>query len=71
MKHTVKAWVYVNKNGFIGMSLDEPKKDLKNGKWKVKYPYVNSLLYNSVKQIVEKTNMNWQSEAEFFETELT
>lgn len=67
---TVKAWVYVNKDGYIGMSLDTPQRDEPSGKWIVKMPYCNTTLYDAIKSTVEKTNMNWQSEPEFFEINL-
>lgn len=70
MNRTVGIWVYVNKNGFIGTSIDEPIRDEKNGKWIVKNPFCNSQLYNMVVTTVEKTNRSWQTDPEYFEINL-
>ena len=70
MNRTINVWVYVNKNGFIGMSIDEPKRNEKNGKWVVQNPFCNSQLYNMIVATVQKTNMSWNNEPEFFEMNL-
>jgi len=70
MNRTIGVWVYVNKNGFIGMSADEPIRDEKNGKWKVKNAFCNSKLYNMIVTTVEKTSMGWNTTPEYFEINL-
>lgn len=70
MNKSVGIWVYVNKNGFIGMSADQPQRDEKNGKWAVKNPFCNSKLYRMIVTTVQKTNMNWQTDPEYFEINL-
>ena len=67
MLKTIGIWVCVNKNGFVVTSIDEPKRDEKNGKWIVKNPFCNSQLYNNIVATVEKTNRNWNTEPEYFE----
>lgn len=67
ISRTIQAWVYVNRNGTIGMSIDEPVRDKESGKWIAKKLFCNSQLYEMVKNTVQKTEMNWMSEPEFFE----
>ena len=67
---TQKIWVAVNKNGEIRMFTDEPKRNIKTGKWESSHPFVNSTLYNEVKSIIEHANVNWESEANFFEIQV-
>lgn len=64
MANTVTVWFAVNKNGYVNMHLVEPIKNEKTGKWESKYPFVNSIVYDGIKKLVEKSKMNWQSEAE-------
>lgn len=70
MIRCIGVWVYVNKNGFIGMSVDEPQRDEKNGKWVVKNPFCNAKLYKIIVSTVEKTSMNWSTPPEYFEWNL-
>ena len=67
---TQKIWVAVNKNGDIRMFNDEPKKNIKTGKWESKRPYVNSLLFNEVKSIIEHSSFTWECEPNFFEIQV-
>lgn len=65
-KKTIKVWAAVNKNGFLVLTTDKPTKNMKSGKWEGNY-YVNSTIYNMVKDLFSKANFNWQNEAEYFE----
>lgn len=52
--------ITVNQDGFIGIWIDKPKK-LKNI-WKGNFAYVNSLVNKKIKDFVEESQMNWESE---------
>jgi hypothetical protein len=52
--------ITVNKNGEIGIWLDQPIR--KDKVWKGKFPYINSICYKQVKKIVKETQMDWFSD---------
>lgn len=64
MGNTITVWFAVNKNGYLGMWLDEPTRNEETGKWEGKQPFINSVIYEGIKKLVEKSKMNWQSDAE-------
>lgn len=57
-------WFAINKNGFIGLYAEEPKRNNETGKWESKYPFVNSLIYDQITKMIEKSNLSWESEPE-------
>ena len=65
-KKSIKVWAATNKNGFLVITTDKPKKNEKTGKWEGTY-YNNSIIYNMVKDLFDKAHMNWQCEPEYFE----
>ena len=65
-KRTIKIWAAINKNGFLVLTTDKPNKNMKSGKWEGNY-YINSIIYNMVKDLFSKTDFNWQSDAQYFE----
>jgi hypothetical protein len=67
---TQKIWVAINKNGEIRMFTDEPKRNVKTGKWESSRPFVNSHLFNEVKSILEHAMVTWESEPNFFEIQV-
>lgn len=65
-----KFWLYMNKNGFIGMSFDKPERNDKAGKWISKYPYCNSTIYKQIVDMISKSQFSWQCEPEYIEINL-
>ena len=66
LSKNIDLWASINKNGFINVSIDEPTRNELKGKWDYKYPFVNSIVYTRIKDIIEHSHLNWESEAEFF-----
>lgn len=64
---TAKVWASINKNGFVMLWLDEPKRNEETGKWEAKYPYVNSVIYKQFSDFIQKTKLTWLSPPEYFE----
>ena len=62
-----QIWFAVNKNGKTIMSIEEPKKNEKTGKWETEYPYINSLIYKDICKLVQQSKMNWNSECQCVE----
>ena len=68
---SVVIWFGVNKNNQIQMFADEePKKNLKIGKYEGKNPFVNSVFYDELKSIVQQTNMTFESEPQCIEIQI-
>ena len=68
MKDKIKnigVWFSINKNGFLNLSIDEPKRNSKLNKWEFKFPYLNSVAYKEIKDLVEKAKINWEHEPEY------
>lgn len=65
-KKTIKVWAARNKNGFLVLTSNKPKKNESAGRWEGTY-YINSRVYNVIKDLFDKANMNWQNEPEYFE----
>ena len=63
-KKTIQIWFAVNKNGFVGLYAEEPKRNSKIGKWESLYPFINSIIYKEISELVEKTKINWEHEPE-------
>ncbi len=61
----IGIWFSVNKNGFLNLSIDEPKRNEKTKKWELKFPYLNSVVYEEIKDLVEKAKIGWDHEAEY------
>lgn len=66
---TIKTWAGVNKNGFLMLFTKEPKRNTETNKWEGE-PYVNSVIYKMLTNLVEKAGMNWDNDAEYFEFEI-
>ena len=65
-RKSVTVWVGVNKNGKISMHSLEPIRDEERGIWVSNSPFVNSVMYNNLAAMIEKTPMNWESSCEVF-----
>ena len=63
-----ECWVAVNKNGFISLFVKQPTRNEKTGKWECEL-YLDSVVYNIMKDIITKSNFNWENEPEFFSFE--
>lgn len=61
-KKTITIWFAVNKNGFIGLYSNEPTRNNETGKWESKYPFVNSIIYQNIKNMIESSNFDWNQE---------
>lgn len=61
-KKSVTVWFAVNKGGFVGMYAEEPTRNEETGKWDSKFPFVNSIVYDQIVTLVEKSGFNWESE---------
>ncbi len=61
----IGIWFSINKNGFLNLSIDEPKRNNATKKWEFKYPYLNSVVYGEISDLVEKTKIGWDHEAEY------
>ena len=69
---SVVVWFGVNKNSDIRMFLDEePKKDLERGILIGKNPFVNSVLYEDLKQVVKNAKMTFNSEPQCIEIQIS
>ena len=67
---SVQIWFAVNKNGSVRMFLDNPKKNVDKGIWESKYPYVNSVLYKDICQVVKQAKMNFENNPECLEIQI-
>jgi len=61
---SLTIWFAVNKSGFIGLYYDEPTRNEETGKWDSKFPFVNSIIYDQIVKLVEKSNITWKNDAE-------
>lgn len=59
-----KVWFGVNRNGNFIAFIDEPKRNEKLGIWEGKYPFIGCSIYNQLKDLVEKSKMNWENDVE-------
>ena len=66
-KKTITVWVGVYKNGKISMHTVEPTRNEQTGKWMSNSPFVNSVLYQNLSDVFEKTQMSWESSCEIFQ----
>lgn len=57
-------WFAVNKSGFVGLYNDEPIRNESTGKWESKTPFVNSLIYDQIVALVDKSGMTWENNPE-------
>jgi len=62
MNTTLNVWFCVNKNRDICMFLDIPER--KDDKWIGKKPFINSVLYKQIGELVEKTKFGWMNDPE-------
>lgn len=65
----IHTYAAVNRNGFLMLFTKEPKRNNETGKWDGE-PYVNSAIHKMLLPLVEKANMNWENEPEYFEFEV-
>lgn len=64
---TICIWIGVNKNGFVGLHLEEPTKNIQLGKWQSNKPFCNSIIQNQIENLVKQAQLNWESEPEYIE----
>jgi hypothetical protein len=62
----IKFWASVNKNGFLVLFTEQPKRNLNTGKWIGKY-YCNSAIYKIIRELFDRASFNWEKEPEYFE----
>jgi hypothetical protein len=70
MNKTIKVWIAINKNGKLTLHGEYPVRDEKNGKWTSKYPFINSILYKELSNMISKSSLTWESDPEYMETNL-
>jgi hypothetical protein len=65
-KKSIKCWACINKNGFLVLFTQEPKRNVETGKWEGEF-YLNSVIYKIIKDLFENTVRTWENDAEYFE----
>lgn len=55
-------WFAVNKSGFVVLYLNEPKRNTETGKWESDSPFVNSVLYKQIVELVNKAGITWNDD---------
>lgn len=63
----ITIWAAINKNGKLALYTDKPTKNSEQGIWVGKYPFLNSMVYDNLKSMIEKTEMNWNCDPEPFQ----
>lgn len=63
-KKTLTIWCAMNKNGNVSMHLEEPHKD--KTAWISTKPFCNSIVYNNIQDLFDKTNYNWTNDPQVF-----
>ena len=66
-KKTIKIWAGVNKNGNLSMHAEQPVRDEARGIWTSKLPFINSILYENLSKMFEKSDIKWTNDCEFLE----
>jgi len=61
---TITVYVSVNKNGSIALNSLEPTRDESRGIWISKMPFCNSIAYNQLVNLIEKSSMTWNNDPE-------
>ena len=67
---SIAIWFAVNKNGDVRMFLDNPTKNVQLGIWESTKPFVNSVLYKEICQIVQQAKMNFENNPEVIEIQI-
>ena len=70
MGKVISIWLAINKSGFIGLYKDCPIKNEKTGKWEGKYPIINSVIYDNITDLIQKSSLSWESEPEYISIKL-
>ena len=45
-------------------------KNEKTGKWEGKYPIINSVIYDNITNLIQKSSLSWESEPEYISIKL-
>jgi len=61
---TMTIWCAMNKDGKVSMHLKEPHKD--GNIWMSDAPFCNSIVYNNIADLFEKTSYNWTNDPQVF-----
>ena len=64
---TQTIWFAVNKNGKVVMFTEEPIKNESMGVWVSKSPYVNSVIYDDICEVVRRAKMGFNHECQCIE----
>ena len=59
-----KIWFGVNRDRNFVAFCDEPIRNEKCGIWEGKYPFIGHTIYNQLKELVDKSNLTWESDIE-------
>lgn len=63
-------WFCVNRNGKVKMFLDEPIKNEKLGIYEGKSPYVNTLIYKDMCEVVKQAKMSFDTDPQAIEIQI-
>lgn len=66
-KRQLTVWAAINKNGSLSLHTEEPIRNEDTGIWVSKSPFINSVLYKDLSNMIEKTPMNWESNPQPFQ----
>lgn len=66
---TIGVWFGINKNGFVSLHLEEPKRE--GNKWVSNKPYCNSIIQKQIEDLVKRALFNWEMECEYLEFSYT
>ncbi|MCH5167449.1 MAG: hypothetical protein J1F35_06090 [Erysipelotrichales bacterium] len=64
LNKSIPVWIAIAKNEAIQIFTKEPKRG--KSSWRGEY-YINSIIYESIKEMVNNSSLTWASEPEFLE----
>ena len=66
----MQLYIAVNKNNKVSLHTVEPKRDIENGVWISKRPYVNYYVQINIDDMIRHSTMTWEMEPEVIEIDL-
>jgi len=70
MKSNILIWFCVNRDGQVRMFLDEPKRNVKAGRFEGTSPYVNTIIYRDMCEVVKQAKMNFETDPQAIEIQI-
>jgi hypothetical protein len=68
---SINIWIGVNKNGFVSLHLEEPKRNKITGKWESNKLFCNSAIQRQLEDLIKRAQLTWENDCEFIELSLT